>query len=112
MTPNEQILFAVITLFFSAALISIACALAMNGMGHTKRDSIMAGAAAWVILMGIGVPIIALFDFETGGQPLILPQPPAATQTTQHATGWETTAARPLVPEGATHALTIGISRH
>ncbi|MEV4341893.1 hypothetical protein [Streptomyces sp. NPDC049590] len=111
MTPNEKVGVAVTMLLFGATLVSILCGIAMIGLGRTKRESVMAGAAVWAALMGIFVPIIALFDFKAGGQPLILPQPPAATQTTQHATGWGAPAARPLGAEGAVRTLTM-VSRH
>lgn len=83
MSPNRKKALAVGVLFLVVDVAALVCGIAMSSMDFTRRESVMGGAGAWVMLMAIGVPLIALFDFKDDRQfsapPAIEQAPPAGS---------------------------------
>lgn len=73
MSANQKKALAVLFLFLFVTIVAFICGFAMSSMGSTKVQSVVSGAGAWAILMAIGVPCIALFDFTDTRRPPATP---------------------------------------
>ncbi|MEU2267176.1 hypothetical protein ABZ568_12300 [Streptomyces olindensis] len=74
MSPNQKKALAVFVLFLIVDLVAVGCGLVISGLGGDQLKGVAAGGGAWAILMAIGVPLIALFDFKDDRY---APQPPS-----------------------------------
>jgi hypothetical protein len=83
-SPNRKKALAVIILFLVVDVVALICGIAMSNMGSSRAESAVAGAGAWAVLMAIGVPLIALFDFKDDRQ---LPMPPTVGQAPPNQPG-------------------------
>ncbi|MFB6936084.1 hypothetical protein [Streptomyces chartreusis] len=75
MSPNQKKALAVFVLFLIVNLVAIACGHVVSALGGDKLASVVAGGGAWAVLMAIGVPLIALFEFKddrASSQPLVV----------------------------------------
>ncbi|MER7717750.1 hypothetical protein ABTX99_12515 [Streptomyces flaveolus] len=84
MSPNRKKAIAVIVLFLVVDVVALICGIAMSNMGSRSTESVVAGAGAWAVLMAIGVPLIALFDFKDDRWPTV---PPIAQQAPPNQPG-------------------------
>lgn len=74
MSPNQKKALAVLVLFLVVTVIAFVCGHVVHGFGHSGEEGVIAGAGAWAVLMAIGLPLIALFDFKDDRYPPHLSQ--------------------------------------